>query len=72
MRKIFAIVALLSIGLTAGHLLLGAGDIVFQDAARQSEQFIGWYRTIKLTPEQERVRDMNVGTGRFSYVGVLI
>lgn len=56
MRKVLAIVGLLSMGVTAGHLLLGADEIVFEDAARQSEQFIEWYLTIKLTPEQEAIK----------------
>lgn len=28
----------------------------FTDAARQTKEFIGYYRSIKLTPEQERVK----------------
>lgn len=36
--------------------LAGAGEIVFTDAKVQSRQFIEWYRTIKLTPEQEGVK----------------
>ena len=32
------------------------GKIVFRDAKAQSEEFIGYYHTIQLTPEQEEVK----------------
>ncbi len=34
----------------------GSPVLQFTDAARQTKQFIGYYRTIKLTPEQERIK----------------
>jgi hypothetical protein len=39
-----------------GWSLLGADGVVFDNAQRQSRQFIEWYQTIKLTPEQEAVK----------------
>ncbi len=56
MRKVILIVVVLSIAGAAGHLLFGAGEIAFKDVARQSRQFIGWYQTIQLTPEQEAIK----------------
>jgi len=41
---------------TASCSLLGAREIVFEDAEAQSRQFMEWYRTVKLTPEQEAVK----------------
>ena len=42
--------------LAMGCSLLGAREIVFKDAERQSRQFIEWHRTIQLAPEQEGVK----------------
>ena len=42
--------------LAASCSLWGAGEIVFDDARTQSEQFIEWHRTIKLNPQQEAVK----------------
>jgi hypothetical protein len=41
---------------SAACSLLGAREIVFDDAAAQSRQFIEWYQTIQLTPQQEAVK----------------
>ena len=55
-REIRGIVCFALAGLAVGCSLLGARAIVFEDAERQSRQFIEWYRTIQLTPEQEAVK----------------
>lgn len=52
--------------LLAGQPLPPAGEIVFQDAERQSRQFIQWYKTIKLNPKQEAVKKAALGTMRAS------
>ena len=54
--EILATVCVLLLGFVAGCSSLKADDIVFDDAQRQSRQFIEWYQTIKLTPEQEAVK----------------
>ena len=53
--RVFAFVCGLAV-LAVGCSLLGAGEIVFEDVSAQSRQFITWYETIKLTPEQEAVK----------------
>ncbi len=34
---------------------VGPGDLVFSEARRQAKEFIGYYHSISLTPEQQRV-----------------
>jgi hypothetical protein len=34
----------------------GADEIVFKDVKQQTAQFMEWYKTIKLTPQQESVK----------------
>ncbi len=46
----------LAAAVAASCSLLGAGEIVFDDVAAQSRQFMEWHRTIKLTPAQEAVK----------------
>ena len=54
--KRFSVVCCLAAALTAACSLLGAPEIAFENVGAQSGQFIEWYRTIKLTPEQEAVK----------------
>lgn len=53
---ILVTICVLLVGFVAGSSLLGAGNIVFDDARQQSRQFIEWYQTIKLTPTQKAVK----------------
>jgi hypothetical protein len=46
----------LTAALAAACSLLAAPEIAFENVGAQSRQFIEWYRTIKLTPEQEAVK----------------
>lgn len=34
----------------------GAGEIVFKDVKQQTQQFMEWHKTIKLTPRQEAIK----------------
>ena len=54
--KFFLGFSCLAAALATGCSLLGAGEIVFDNAATQSRQFIEWYRTIELNPRQEAVK----------------
>lgn len=56
LSKRLAVVCCLGIAFAAAWPLLGAPEIVFEDAGAQSRQFIEWHRTIKLTAEQEAVK----------------
>ena len=40
----------------SGCSLVGADEIQFSDLQRQTREFMGWYETIKLTPQQEAVK----------------
>lgn len=40
------------------------GDIEFVDAAAQAREYIGYYHSIPLTPEQEKTNDAALGTLR--------
>lgn len=55
-RRTIFLVCCLAGALAASCSLWGAGEIVFDDARTQSEQFIEWHRTIKLNPQQEAVK----------------
>jgi len=55
-RRRILLVCCLAGALAASCSLWGAGEIVFDDARTQSEQFIEWHRTIKLNPQQEAVK----------------
>jgi hypothetical protein len=56
LTKHFVAVCCLAAVLAVSLPLSGASDIAFENVATQSRQFIEWYRTIKLTPEQEAVK----------------
>ena len=38
------------------------GDIEFVDAAAQAREFIGYYHSIPLTPDQEKTKEVALGT----------
>jgi hypothetical protein len=40
------------------------GDIAFVDAAAQAREYIGYYHSIPLTPEQEKTKEAALGTLR--------
>jgi hypothetical protein len=52
----FAALAAIVMIAVAGWPLAGAEEIVFKDVKQQTGQFMEWYKTIKLTPQQESVK----------------
>lgn len=48
--------ALVALASTAPAVRANTTDLAFDDARAQSHQFIEWYETIELTPEQEAVK----------------
>lgn len=50
-------VVLLSYGLYAGTALSAEGGVEFTDVRSQAREFIGYYHSIELTPEQEAVKE---------------
>lgn len=48
--------------LSRGAAAAAPGDIEFVDAATQAREYIGYYHSIPLTPEQERTKAAALGT----------
>lgn len=52
----FAALAAVVILAVASWPVSGAEEIVFKDVKQQTGQFMEWYKTIKLTPQQESIK----------------
>ncbi len=55
MQTLLAFAAVVLITVT-GRPVAGAEEIVFKDVKQQTSQFMEWYATIKLTPQQESIK----------------
>jgi hypothetical protein len=55
-RAIQSLIVPACLAVTLSCSLLGGSEIEFDNVERQSRQFIEWYQTIRLTPEQEAVK----------------